>query len=249
MPMSRGSAVVVRVRDVCWPFTFELCLLGLVYLLYRTGRLVTIEADRIAHANARAVHAFERLLLLPDEAAIQGLVASSELLRAANVYYVAVHFPVTVAFLLWGFFFRPRVEYRWARNLIISMTAVAVCLHIAFPLAPPRMFPQWGFVDTMSVYGPSAYDGASGAVANQYAAMPSLHVGWALLIALVVTRTAGGWIGRLAILHAVVTLVVVTVTANHWYLDGVVAGALLWLALLVFPLPGVARVPWLQRAT
>ena len=230
MTISRGSAVVSRVRDVCWPFTFELGLIALVYLLYRTGRLVTIDAEQAAHANARAVHAVERLLLLPDEAMVQGLVTSVNLLQAANVYYVAVHFPVTVAFLLWGFFFRPRVEYRWARNLIISMTAVAVCLHIAFPLAPPRMFPQWGFVDTMSVYGPDAYDGASGAVANQFAAMPSLHVGWALLIALVVTRTAGGWIGRLAILHAAVTIVVVTVTANHWYLDGIVAGGLLWLA-------------------
>ncbi|GAA3543648.1 inositol phosphorylceramide synthase [Aeromicrobium flavum] len=249
MPTSRGTAVLTRLRVWVVPAVFELVLLSLVYLLYRTGRLVTIDSQAAAMANAEAVHRLERFLRLPSEAAVQGLVPTVDLWQFANVYYVAVHFPVTVAFLLWGFFRRPRAEYRWARNLIILMTSIAVLLHIAYPLAPPRMFAQWGFVDTMSVYGPSAYDGASGAVANQYAAMPSLHVGWAVLIAVVVARTASGLVRRLAIWHAGLTLVVVTVTANHWYMDGLVACGLLGLGLALFPSPGQSRSRVLQRIT
>ncbi|MET0468385.1 MAG: phosphatase PAP2 family protein [Aeromicrobium sp.] len=249
MPMSRGTAVLTRLRAWVVPAALELALLAMVYLLYRTGRLITIDAEATAMANARAVHGLERALRLPNEAMLQDLVPAVDLLQLANVYYVAVHFPVTVAFLVWGFLRRPRVEYRWARNLIILMTAVAVVLHIAFPLAPPRMFPQWGFTDTMTVYGPSAYDGASGAVANQFAAMPSLHVGWAVLIAVVVLRTAGGPVRQIVIWHAVITIVVVTVTANHWFMDGIIAAVILLVALRLFPEPGVSRVPWLQRIT
>ena len=99
------------------------------------------------------------------------------------------------------------------------------------------MFPHWGFLDTMTTYGPSAYDGASGALVNQYAAMPSLHIGWAVLIAVVVCRTGPRPLAVLACLHALTTVAVVTVTANHWLLDGLVAVALLGVALLVVPRP------------
>lgn len=249
MALSRRSEVVVRVRDWSLMAAFELVLLAAVYLLYRTGRLLSMDAEATALANAHAVNGVERALRLPSEAWIQDLVPTVDLLQLANTYYVAVHFPVTVAFLVWGFLRRPEVEYRWARNLIILQTAVAVVLHIAFPLAPPRMFPALGYTDTMTVYGPSAYDGASGAVANQFAAMPSLHVGWAVLIAVVVARTAGGPVRQLAIWHAVITIVVVTVTANHWFMDGIIAGVILLGALRLFPEPGVSRVRWLQRVT
>ena len=113
------------------------------------------------------------------------------------------------------------------------LTLLGLAAHIVFPLAPPRMFPGWGFLDTMATYGPSAYDGASGALVNQYAAMPSLHIGWAVLIAVVVCRTGPRLLAVLACLHAVTTVAVVTVTANHWLLDGLVAVALLGVALLV----------------
>lgn len=249
MALPRRSEVVVRLRDGILPAVFELTLLALVYVLYRVGRLVTIDAERTAYANATAVRGLERALRLSHEAFIQDLVPSVDLLQAANVYYVGVHFPATVAFLVWGFVRRPRAEYRWARNLIIIQTTCAVMLHMAFPLAPPRMFPQWGFVDSMTEYGPSAYDGASGAVANQYAAMPSLHVGWAVLIAVVVVRTANGLVRQLAVWHAAITIVVVTVTANHWFMDGIVACAILLVAMRLFPAPGVSRIPQLQRLT
>ena len=219
----------------------ELLLVSGLYAVYRVGRLLTVDRADSARAHARLVHHLERVLQLPSEAAIQDAVHSVRLLEAANVYYVSAHFPVTIAFLVWGFVVRPRAEYLWARRLLVTITLLGLVGHIAFPLAPPRMFPRWGFLDTMTAYGPSAYNGTSGALVNQYAAMPSLHIGWAVLIAVVVCRTGPRWLALLACLHAVTTVAVVTVTANHWLLDGLVALALLGVALLLVPRPKVER--------
>ena len=175
----------------------ELVLVAVLFELYRFGRLLARGQEAAAFENAVHVHHLERLLHLPSEATLQGLVPSG-LLHLANVYYVSVHFPVMVAFLVWGYLFRPRPEYLWARNLVIALTGTALVVHIVFPLAPPRMFPQWGFVDTMAAFGPDAYAGASGDLANQFAAMPSLHVGWAVLIAYVLHRTGPRWLAWVA---------------------------------------------------
>ena len=226
-----------------------LLVLGL-YLLYRAGRVLAMGNEAEALDNGAAVHSLEAALNLPSEAHLQGLVPSVDFLELANYYYVTMHFPVAIAFLAWGLLRRPRAEYVWARNLMIVQTALAVLIHIFYPLAPPRMFSQFGFVDTMTVYGPSAYEGTSGALANQYAAMPSLHVGWAVLIAVVIVRCGPTPMRWLAVTHALITMVVVTVTANHWFVDGIVAIALLGLALMLFPEPGRTRLPALrsQRA-
>lgn len=218
----------------------ELGLVALLFGVYKLGRAIVADERAQAFLHADLVRRFEELLHLPSEAAVQASVHSEVLLRVANVYYTGVHFPLMAAFLVWGFARRPLLEYRWARDLLIIQTGAALVVHIVFPLAPPRMFPQWGFVDTMSVYGPSAYDGASGAMANQLAAMPSLHVGWAVLIAYVVARTGPRWLATVAAAHAVVTVVVVIITANHWWIDGVVGVALLVLGDLVLRRAGRA---------
>ena len=215
----------------------ELVLVFALFQLYRLGRLLTKGHEVAAREHAVDVHHVERLLHLPSEAWVQSVTGTPTVLHLANLYYVSVHFPLTIAFLVWVFLFCSRREYAWARNLLIVMTASALVIHIAFPLAPPRMFGQWGFVDSMAVHGPNPYQGASGAVANQFAAMPSLHVGWALLIAFVVARTGPRWLAVLAATHAAVTVFVVVVTANHWWLDAVVAAALLVLAAHVVPPP------------
>lgn len=158
-------------------------------------------------------------------------------LHAANVYYVTAHFPITMAFLVWLYTCRPRPHYFWARNLLIAVTASALLIHILFPLAPPRMFPEWGIVDAMRVYGPNAYGGPSAAVSNQLAAMPSLHVGWAVLIVYVMARRGPRWLALLAGFHACTTLLVVIVTGNHWWLDAAVACILVALAAILLPPP------------
>jgi hypothetical protein len=218
----------------------EIVLLITLFVAYRLGRLAITGHDDLAIANAWRIWDVERLLRLPDEETFQQWVLQwPDVLKAANWYYVGVHFPVTLAFLAWGWLRRPPAEYRWARRLIITLTAFAMLLHVAMPLAPPRMLSSLGFLDTMAVFGPSAYDGGAATVANQFAAMPSLHVGWALLIALVVVRTAKSRWRWVVVAHPVITTLVVVVTANHYWVDAVVVALLLGLVLLVTPRPAV----------
>lgn len=215
----------------------ESALISLMWFGYHWGRGVALGQQATAFANARVLHHLEHVLRLPPESSVQALVGSQQLLHLANYYYVGVHFPLTIVFLLYGVLFRPFAEYRWARNVMAVQTGLALPIQVMVPLAPPRMFPQWGFLDSMTVIGPSAYGGKLGEAANQFAAMPSLHIGWAVLIAVVVTKTGPWWVGLLTRIHAVVTIGVVVVTANHWWLDGFVAVLLLGIALALVPGP------------
>jgi hypothetical protein len=209
----------------------EITLIGSVFLLYEVGRHMARHHAGLAFSDASSVVAFEKSIHLPSETGLQHLLLHSEtLVRAANVFYVSVHFPATIAFLVWMWLFRPRA-YTWARSLLVSVTMVALVLHVTFPLAPPRMLP--GFVDTMSIYGPSAYGEGTESVTNQYAAMPSLHAAWAIVIgfALVVClRGAWRW---LALLHPLATIGVVVATGNHYWVDVIAAVALVALALRI----------------
>ena len=215
----------------------EVCLVAALFLLYRAARLVTADDVQQAMANARIIRGLERAIRLPDEAALQQwLLTVPHVIGLANHYYVAVHFPATAAFLIWGYLRRPREQYLWARRLIVTQTLLALALQLLIPLAPPRMLPR--FVDTMATIGPSAYEGSAAGLANQYAAMPSLHIGWAALIAVVVWRTTRAPIRWIAAAHASATVFVVIATANHWWLDGFVAAVLLGLALAIHRFPG-----------
>jgi hypothetical protein len=225
-----------------------LLILGL-FMVYRLGRLAITGHDDLAVSNAWWVWDVERALGLPDEELLQDWVLQwPDLLRAANWYYVAVHFPVTLAFLGWGWWKRPPAEYRWARRLLTILTGLALVVHVIMPLAPPRMLGSLGFLDTMAHFGPSAYEGDAANIANQFAAMPSLHVGWALLIAVVVVRTTKPWFRWLAMVHPFITVVVVVATANHYWVDAIAAALLLGVALAVTPDPwGPAPVVRLWR--
>jgi hypothetical protein len=220
-----------------------------LFLVYRLGRLAITGHDDLAITNAWWVWDVERALRLPDEELLQQWALQwPDLLRAANWYYVAVHFPITAAFLVWGWLRRPPEEYRWARRLNIMLTGLALVVHVLMPLAPPRMLSGLGFLDTMAVFGPSAYDGSTATIANQFAAMPSLHVGWALLIAVVVVRTASSRWRWVAVAHPTITVVVVVATANHYWVDAIAAALLLLVALALIPVPyGPAPVSLLWR--
>ena len=134
------------------------------------------------------------------------------------------------------------------RNISIKATEAttfaALAIHVLFPLAPPRWFPDMGFVDTLQTYGPRIYDNATVSdTANQIAAMPSLHVGWALIGAWgLVVASGKPWRWVVAI-HPSAMIVVVIVTANHWWLDAVVAGVLV-AAVIALDTP-IQR--WLER--
>ncbi|MBF6337168.1 inositol phosphorylceramide synthase [Nocardia abscessus] len=214
----------------------QLLLITVLYLGYRAGRLVTADHTGRAMVNAHGLLGLERRLGLPDEQQVQALFLHRDFLAVpANFYYAGAHFTVAVGVLLWLWMFRPE-HYRWTRNLMAALTGAALLVHMLVPLAPPRMLPDRGFVDLAALYGQSVYgETDSGGLSNQFAAMPSLHVGWALLLGVAVvaaTRTPWRW---LALAHPALTTLVVVGTANHYWLDALVAVVLLAVAAALHP--------------
>ncbi|WP_189599808.1 phosphatase PAP2 family protein [Streptomyces lateritius] len=222
------------------PLVRELLLVTALFLVYKSGRAFANGHELRAFHNADLIWAAERAVRLPAEGTVQALLLHGEpLVRAANTYYAAVHFPVTIAFLAWLYRHRPG-HYLWSRRVLALLTAAALALHLLMPLAPPRMLSASGLVDTARVYGPSVYGATprTDSMANQFAAMPSLHFGWALMLAIgliVATRSMWRW---LWLLHPLVTLLVIVGTANHYWFDALAAAALLALALAVVRAPG-----------
>jgi hypothetical protein len=217
----------------------ELLLIAVLFLVYKGGRLATAEHLDQALDFAATVWSLERFLDLPSEAALQqALLPHDAVIRGANVYYAWVHFPITAGTLLWAWF-RDRSSYLWIRRAMTLLTIGALILHVVAPLAPPRMVTELGFVDTGEAYGQSVYSQGSAVsgLANQLAAMPSLHVGWAAVVALaIVTISRSRW-RFVALVHPVITALVVVVTANHWWLDGIVSLGLLAVAVALVRRP------------
>jgi hypothetical protein len=140
-----------------------------------------------------------------------------------NRYYVTVHFPLTAMMLMYVYL-RHQGTYARARNWFVSVTLAALVIHVLFPLAPPRMIHDAGFVDTLQRFGPHIYStDTTQSIANQFAAMPSLHFGWAVMVActfIAIKRTRRS---LLALLHPAITLLAIVATANHYWIDAAVA--------------------------
>jgi hypothetical protein len=210
----------------------ELVLLAALLTLYRWVRFLVRERTDVAFDNARRILEWEHSLLLDTEAALQRLVLPHrDLVVVLNRYYVSVHFAATVLFLVWAFA-RSLRDYRVLRRVLVLVTLSSLVLHVVFPLAPPRMMP--GFVDTMARFGPNPYHSEGvREFANQYAAMPSLHVGWSLVVAYGVVRISRARLRWLVLVHPALTVLAVVLTANHYWLDGIVAAALVAWALWI----------------
>ncbi|GAA4142933.1 phosphatase PAP2 family protein [Phytohabitans flavus] len=206
----------------------EVVLIASMMVIYQGIRHLADGQMGVAFRHADWIWEVERALRLPSEAMIQHWALSwGATARLANLYYVGVHFPGTIAAMVW-LWVRHRPDYLRMRTEMAVLTGAALFVHVIFPLAPPRLVSGFGMVDTMISTGPSAYpDSSTAGVANQFAAMPSLHVGWALLVAIAVIRVTSSRWRWLALAHPALTVSVVVITANHYWLDGIVAAILL----------------------
>ncbi|MFF9349225.1 phosphatase PAP2 family protein [Streptomyces sp. NPDC014734] len=250
--MHAGSAPAGREPDSSArpPLVRELLLVVGLFVIYKLGRQAANGHTEEAYRNADGVWNLERAVHLPGEGAVQSLLLHGDApIHLANTYYAVVHFPATLLFLVWLYWRRPR-HYIWSRRILAALTGAALALHLLFPLAPPRLLAATGLVDTGQVYGPTVYGAkpATDSMANQFAAMPSLHFGWAVMVAvglIVATRTRWRW---LWLLHPAVTLLVIVGTANHYWLDSIVVSALLAVAFAALPLrraePVRGHRPW-----
>ena len=207
----------------------NLATFGLLWLGYSTVRRITADSTKIAADNAVNLVKFQDWMGFPNEATLQGWFIDSEILiKIANTFYFVMHFPSMIVFLVWVMV--RKIEWMpQVRASLCLATFSGLIIHLLFPLMPPRLMVSYGFIDTAKVFGPDPYSLGIAKAANEFAAMPSLHVGWALLIALAAIRilkTPARW---LMLLHPILTTIVVVITANHFWLD-IIVGAILALA-------------------
>lgn len=230
------------------PAARELALIALLYAVWRSARALPLAQDEGAIERARQIVDLQRWLHLPTELSLQELVLRHEWLAwGTSLYYAVVHVPSLIAFVVW-LYVRHRDAYpRW-RNALAILTGL--CLFIRFVrVAPPRFLTDLGYIDISERYGPSIYGPVGTGVSDQFAAMPSIHVAWAAVVSLgIVAASTSRW-RWVFLLHLLITILVVSASGHHWWLDGIVAIALLGVALVVDGLGRRAASAWRARGS
>jgi hypothetical protein len=219
-----------KVRSVIIAWCTELALISGLYTLWRLAMTLPLDHASGAIERAHQINDLQQMLHLPTELSLQHVVMKHEwLAQATNAFYAIAHVPATVVFMIW-LFWRHRDAYpRW-RNSLAMLTAA--CLVIRYlRVAPPRFLPELGYVDLATRYGLSVYGPVGTGVSDQFAAMPSIHVGWAALVSFgIVAASTSKW-RWIFMAHLILTVYAVTATGNHWWLDSIAAIALLGIAL------------------
>jgi hypothetical protein len=220
----------------------ELLLVAGAFLLYFIVRANVIDRPDVALENARQLVDAERSLGIFAEQAWQDAIIGSDLLvRFFNFVYFWLDFPLIAALGLGLYFFR-RPQYTFTRDAMLFSGALALLSYNFFPVAPPRLLPESGLLDTLQIYNNASYQAQSTEFfVNPYAAMPSLHVGWAVLVALGVTRAFPGnrIVLLLAIAHVVAQSTSTVFTGNHFFLD--------WAGGLAAAAGGLVFAAYMQR--
>jgi hypothetical protein len=218
---------VARRRRARW--ALDAVVLVLLYEAYSLIQGLVPAHHVVAEVNAGRLLDVEQRLHLDPELALNQFVASHGwLAQACNYWYASLHFSVSIAVAVW-LLSRHRSEARQLLAPLYAATALALVGFWLVPLAPPRLLTGGPFDDTVVQFHTWGGWGSSPveAVANQYAALPSLHMAWSLWCAVAVTRCATSVLARrLAWLYPAGTLFVILGTGNHWLLDAV-AGALI----------------------
>ncbi|MFI1975232.1 phosphatase PAP2 family protein [Streptomyces wedmorensis] len=221
----------------------ELSLIAVVYAAYTGGRLLVRGDEAAAVENGLAILRREEALGIDAEHPLNRLFTDVPALGIpADFAYASLHYLVTPAILVWLFRRRP-AHYRSARTWLMVSTLLGLVGFTLLPTCPPRLLdPVYGFTDTMAHFSAYGWWGGEasaprglGGMTNQYAAMPSLHVGWALWCGVMLWRYGRTPLAKaLGMAYPLVTALVVMGTANHYLLDAVagvaVMGAGLFLA-------------------
>ena len=261
-------------RPVWWQ---ELAIIGIGYWLYTMGRNAVPHQASIALRHAGSVQHLQDMLHLNWELSINHFVARNEwIAQIMDYYYSTLHFVFTIGVMVWLFVRRPHI-YRGARTVLFSTTLLGLLGFYLYPLAPPRLLhlrtDQYSYVDTLAKFHTwgSLADPSVAAHSNQFAAMPSLHIAWALWCGVAVFSCAKHlWVRIAALVYPFFTLMVILGTANHFILDAIAGAFVLalgfgiqWLlsghgaftppcdardeGLPDPPLPHLARIPFSAR--
>jgi hypothetical protein len=224
-PQSRGFTGVLPNRMLHWrrPVWWqEIAIIAFGYWLYTMGRNAIPEQASIARRHGRSIEHLQDLLQLNWERSFNHFVASVEwLAQFLDYYYSTMHFIVTISVMVWLFVRRSHI-YRGARTVLVTTTLLGLLGFYLYPTAPPRLLPDLDYVDTVVKFHTwgSLADPDIAQHSNQYAAMPSLHIAWALWSGIAIFFCARRlWVRWLGLAHPAMTLLVIVGTANHFVLD------------------------------
>ncbi|HZC69783.1 MAG TPA: phosphatase PAP2 family protein [Jatrophihabitans sp.] len=222
--------LVTFVRAATW--WREIVLIGALYGAYEISRGLGAVSFHAALANGRAIFHIERMWHLDPERVLNGALSHATWVAVpASYFYSVMHYLVTPTVLVW-MYRKHRENYGTARNALAISTAFGLIGYLLLPTAPPRMLTNTGLRDTLADTAGYGWWGGEGSVprglggfTNQFAAMPSLHVGWAIWCGVLVAMYARRrWVKALGIAYPLTTTLVVMATANHYFLDAI-AGA------------------------
>ncbi|MFF7983291.1 phosphatase PAP2 family protein [Streptomyces sp. NPDC007901] len=246
-----GTEVTPRTRLRWWT---ELPLILLVYGCYSAGRLLARGDTATAVDHGLAILRIEKDLRLNAEHPLNRLFTHEAWLGVpADFWYASLHYLVTPVILVW-LFHRRAEAYRRARTWLMTSTFIGLIGFTLLPTCPPRLLDaKYGFVDTMAQYSSYGWWGGDasaprglGGMTNQYAAMPSLHCGWALWCGVMLWRYGNTRLTKvLGVAYPVLTALVVMGTANHYFLDAVAGAVVMGAGFLLAPY--VMRVADLVR--
>jgi hypothetical protein len=220
-------------------FGLNLGLFILLFQLYKVGRKTFISrAETLGYVHAEQIIDLQKRLHIFFEPDLQRWILQQPdwVIRGLNYYYVAF-MPIFYGCCAVGLVFGP-VRFRFWRRAFIASMIIALPWYLIYPLAPPRFMPDYGFIDTLKIWGPNYFSSEGLVSANQYAAMPSMHIGWstigALMIATTLPHVKGfpiGWV--LGVLHVAIMTLTVMATGNHYFLDEVGGWLVISAAILV----------------
>lgn len=224
----------------------ELPLIAVVYAAYSAGRLLARGDVSSAVDHGLAILHFEQRLNIDFESPLNDLFTAHALIGIpADFAYASLHYVLTPAILMWMWKRRKASDYRFVRTWLLVSTIIGLIGFTLLPTCPPRLLEGGhGFVDTMAQYrsygwwgGDASAPRGLGGLTNQYAAMPSLHVGWALWCGVALWRHGRStWTKIAAVGYPLTITLVVMGTANHYFLDAAAGAATMGLgALLTVP--------------
>lgn len=212
----------------------EIVLVAVFYGAYTLIRLLIPHDESAAYIHAGQILRLERALGIDVELSLnQALINAPTVAWLANAFYATAHFAVTLCVLVWLYRRRPEHFHRLRTSLMLA-TSIALIGFWVYPLAPPRFLGGDGFVDPVTAFHTFGLYSSpqAGSLTNQFAAMPSMHAGWALWCAVAVATLARRPLVRaLAIFYPIVTIAVILATANHYLLDAAAGVAITTFAL------------------
>jgi hypothetical protein len=222
MPERRASGPSARLLPQGWlDLARQIGLFCGAYWLYRLVRGQVDGRAAVAFDNARDLIDFERALGLFVEPAVHAWASgSSWVIGAASWMYVNSHFTVTVLTLAF-IYLRRNPSFYFVRNMFMVAMGIALVGYIAFPTAPPRLMPEWGFSDSVAAFtGVDPSSSSANVLFNPFAAVPSMHVAFALMLAFSMNRIVRRrWARALWIAYPAMVTFTVVATANHWWAD------------------------------